>query len=110
MDVTRLEDVKDIRIYLHKPEWYESPFCLIVSGNDKNNKDTKQRDVIYQNKYVTAFIASKWWPNNKGHVLAVPNKHFENIYKLPSGAAAGNQDVWHYHLHVYPRYENDIFI
>jgi len=20
---------------------------------------------------------------------------------------AGNQDVWHYHLHVYPRYAND---
>jgi histidine triad (HIT) family protein len=22
---------------------------------------------------------------------------------------AGNQDVWHYHLHVTPRYENDNF-
>src|SRR5690625_1712233 len=77
-----------MRIYWHKPEGYECPFCRIVSGIDKNNKGTKQRDVIYQNKYVTAFIASKWWPNNKGHVLVVPNKHFENIYELPSGAAA----------------------
>jgi histidine triad (HIT) family protein len=22
---------------------------------------------------------------------------------------AGNQDVWHYHLHVFPRYDNDNF-
>lgn len=127
-----------MNIYSHKPADYECPFCRIVSGVDKNNKGTKQRDIIYQNSYVTAFIASKWWPNNKGHVLVVPNKHFENIYELPAEIAAeihkaaqiialgmkrtykcdgistrqhnepaGNQDVWHYHLHVYPRYEKD---
>jgi len=125
-------------IYSHKPDGYKCPFCRIVSGVDKNNKGTKQKDIIYQNNYVTAFIASKWWPNNKGHVLVVPNQHFENIYELPVEMAgeihrvaqmtalamkhtykcdgistrqhnepAGNQDVWHYHLHVYPRYEND---
>ena len=22
---------------------------------------------------------------------------------------AGNQDVWHYHLHVTPRYKDDVF-
>ena len=22
---------------------------------------------------------------------------------------AGNQDVWHYHLHVFPRYQDDAF-
>ncbi|MBO0992765.1 HIT family protein [Bacillus sp. SD088] len=124
--------------FSHKPEAYECPFCRIVSGNERPNKGTKQRDIIYQNKHVTAFIASKWWPNNKGHVLVIPNKHFENIYALPAEMAAeihraaqltalamkhtygcdgistrqhnepaGNQDVWHYHLHVYPRYAND---
>ena len=124
--------------YSHKPEWYECPFCLVVSGVERPNKGTKQRDIIYQNDYVTAFIASKWWQNNKGHVLVVPNQHFENIYDLPTEYAAeihraaqimafamkstydcggistrqhnepaGNQDVWHYHLHVYPRFEND---
>ncbi|KGX83365.1 MULTISPECIES: HIT family protein [Pontibacillus] len=127
-----------MKLYSHKPEGYECPFCRIVSGIEKDNKGTKQRDIIYQNKYVTAFIASKWWPNNKGHVLVVPNEHFENIYELTAEMAAeihraaqmtafamkhtygcdgvstrqhnepaGNQDVWHYHLHVYPRYEND---
>ena len=129
---------KCIRMYSHKPKDYECPFCRIVSGIEKANKGTKQRDIIYQNEHVTAFIASKWWPNNKGHVLVVPNEHFENIYELPAEMAAeihrvtqlvaigmkntyncdgistrqhnepaGNQDVWHYHLHVYPRYEDD---
>ncbi|KOS60468.1 HIT family protein [Lysinibacillus agricola] len=127
-----------MKLYSHKPEAYECPFCRVVSGKEKPNKGTKQRDIIYQNKHVTAFIASKWWPNNIGHVLVVPNEHFENIYELPAEVAAeihraaqltafamkntygcdgvstrqhnepaGNQDVWHYHLHVYPRYEND---
>lgn len=125
-------------VYSHQPDHYECPFCRIVSGVEKDNKGTKQKDIIYQNNDVTAFIASKWWPNNKGHVLVVPNEHFENIYELPSVMAAeihkvaqltalamkdtykcdgistrqhnepaGNQDVWHYHLHIYPRYEED---
>ncbi|TFB25088.1 HIT domain-containing protein [Filobacillus milosensis] len=124
--------------YSHKPEGYECPFCRVVSGVERPNKGTKQRDIIYQNEYITVFIASKWWPNNKGHVLVVPNEHYENIYELPADIAAeihrgaqlvafamkdtyecdgistrqhnepaGNQDVWHYHLHVYPRYDND---
>lgn len=125
-------------LYSHKPKDYECPFCRIVSGKEKQNNGTKQSDIVYQNEYITAFIASKWWPNNKGHVLIVPNDHFENIFELPKEMAAeiheaaqhvsyalkdtyhcngistrqhnepaGNQDVWHYHLHVYPRYEND---
>ena len=87
---------------------------------------------------MTAFMALLWWPNNEGHVLIIPNQHFENIYDLPRQYAhriqdlaqeiaiafkhiygcdgvstrqhnepAGNQDVWHYHLHVFPRYAGD---
>jgi histidine triad (HIT) family protein len=127
-------------VYSHKPKGYECPFCRVVSGIEIPNKGTKQSDVVYQNQHVTAFIASKWWPNNKGHVLVVPNAHFENIYELPVEYAVeihraaqlaafamrntygcdgvstrqhnepgGGQDVWHYHLHVYPRYIGDQF-
>lgn len=83
-------------------------------------------------------IAPKWWVNNPGHVLVVPNKHYENIYDIPEellsevykivqkvaiairstygcdgtstrqhNEPVGNQDVWHLHVHVFPRYEND---
>lgn len=124
----------------HMPKGYVCPFCQVTMGLDVPGKGTKQNDVIFQNDYVTAFVASKWWPNNKGHVLVVPNQHFENIYELPPEYAAeihraaqltafamkdtyscdgittrqhnepaGSQDVWHYHLHVYPRYKKDLF-
>lgn len=87
---------------------------------------------------AAAFIAPLWWPNNEGHVLIIPNAHFENIYELPRQYAhriqdiaqqiaiafkhvyrcdgvstrqhnepAGGQDVWHYHLHIFPRYVDD---
>ena len=87
---------------------------------------------------ATAFICASWWPNNPGHVLVIPNQHFENIFDLPDEFAtaihrmerkialalmnaygcegistrqhngpSGNQDVWHYHLHIFPRYEGD---
>jgi histidine triad (HIT) family protein len=39
---------------------------------------------VYQDDYVTAFIGAGWWKNNKGHVIIIPNKHYETIYALPS--------------------------
>lgn len=85
-------------------------------------------------------MATRKYPNNQGHVLIVPNEHFENIYDLPPALStkihvlsreialamksgyqcdgitirqhnepAGDQNIWHYHLHVIPRYEEDDF-
>jgi len=79
-----------------------------------------------------------WWPKNRGHVLVVPNDHYENLYEIPDDVLAavyatakriagalraaygcdgtstrqhnepgGGQDVWHFHVHVFPRYEGD---
>lgn len=120
----------------HAPGSYDCPFCRIARGDHSRN--TTQDDVVYREEFVTAFLASKNWPNNRGHVLVIPNEHFENVFDLPSelGAPiqaaikriavamkrayecdgistrqhnepAGNQDVWHYHVHVYPRYKRD---
>jgi histidine triad (HIT) family protein len=99
---------------------------------------TQQSDVVLRTPGATAFINARWWPNNAGHVLVVPNAHVENIYELEPSAAlhvhdatrqvalalkqtygcdgistrqhnepAGYQEVWHYHLHVFPRYVDD---
>jgi histidine triad (HIT) family protein len=99
---------------------------------------TTRADVVYRDETVTAFIAAAWWPANAGHVLVIPNDHYENVYDIPDdvlGAVQvagkrialalkaaygcdgtsfrqhnepdGNQDVWHYHLHVFPRYAGD---
>lgn len=125
-------------MYNHMPDNYICPFCLVAQGIENEYVLTKQDDIVYKDKFITAFIAAGCWKNNKGHVLIIPNKHFENIYDLPASLSAkihgferevalalkevykcdgvssrqhnepsGNQDVWHYHLHVFPRYEND---
>ncbi len=122
--------------YSHQPRDYRCPFCRVAAGEDLPG--TKQTDVVARDGAVTAFIASAWWPENAGHVLVVPNEHFENIYDISDEALAavqvtgkriasalketyecdgtslrqhnepaGNQDVWHYHLHVFPRYAGD---
>lgn len=124
-------------MFNHAPEGYDCPFCRLASGRDTSA--SSQADVIYRDAEVTAFMASAWWPNNKAHVLVVPNQHFENIYDMPPelgtpmqrvireialalkalyqcdgvstrqhNEPAGNQDVWHYHVHIYPRYEGDM--
>ena len=125
-------------MYNHAPKNYLCPFCSVVKGIENENVETKQADIVYRDEYVTAFVSSRWWPNNPGHVVIVPNEHFENIYDLPESYSdkihrlakkialalkqvyncngvstrqhnepAGNQDIFHYHLHVFPRYKND---
>lgn len=122
----------------HQPPGYQCPFCRIVAGQDLEGGYTTQADIVYRDNTVTAFVALGWWPANAGHVLVVPNKHYENIYDIPDevlaavqiagkrmalalkatygcngtslrqhNEPAGYQDVWHYHLHVFPRYPGD---
>jgi len=120
----------------HEPKDYICPFCHWLAGNETEYK--QNGDIVYQTKDVTAFIAPKWWINNPGHVIVIPNTHHENIYSIDertlravysavkkvamairetydcTGTSTrqhnepdGNQDVWHFHVHVYPRYKND---
>jgi Diadenosine tetraphosphate (Ap4A) hydrolase and other HIT family hydrolases len=127
-------------MYNHEPLGYTCPFCLIVKGVENEHLYTKQDDIVYRDEHITAFIASGWWENNKGHIIIIPNKHIENIYDLPAELShrihdmerevaialketykcdgvssrqhnepSGSQDVWHYHLHVFPRYKDDNF-
>ncbi|MPY66673.1 HIT domain-containing protein [Deinococcus sp. SDU3-2] len=122
----------------HAPESYDCPFCDVVRGVPRPLPYTQLEDIVRRGELVTAFISSCWWPNNPGHVVIVPNEHFENLYELPAhyGAAihdmsrvialalkavcgcdgistrqhnepSGGQDVWHYHLQVFPRYMDD---
>ena len=121
----------------HAPSDYICPFCSIVDGRFDDIVSTEE-DVVLRTNATTAFVASHQWPNNAGHVLVVPNEHYENLYSLPIELAvpihasiqkiaqalkiafmcpgvstrqhnepAGGQDVWHYHVHVFPRYDGD---
>lgn len=123
-------------MFNHQPDDYICPFCELVAGNESTHN--KLQDIVFQNEFATATIAPKWWVNNHGHVLVVPNKHYENIYDIPDDVLSevyklvkkvaialrstygcegtstrqhnepeGDQDVWHFHVHVYPRYKDD---
>jgi histidine triad (HIT) family protein len=126
-------------MYNHEPPDYICPFCQLIKGiGDEKGIYTQVEDLIYQDEMVAAFINSRWWKNNPGHVVIIPARHFENIYDLPLDYAfeihklarkvalalktayacdgistrqhnepAGYQEVWHYHLHVFPRYTDD---
>jgi histidine triad (HIT) family protein len=106
------------------------------------NADTllKQADLVFRDDLVSVWINSFWIIGNEGHVIIVPNEHFENIYDLPekighrifeisklmsksiketydcdgitirqNNEPAGDQHAFHFHLHVFPRYEDDNF-
>ncbi len=125
-------------MYNNAPENYRCPFCCVCAGVEGDFPWTKQADIIHRDETITAFIASHWRPNNKGHVIIIPNIHIENLYDMPDGLLlashsytrkvaralkiaykcegvsvrqnnekAGDQDVWHYHVHVVPRFEED---
>ena len=124
----------------HAPADYVCLFCCLVQDIECKHNQLQQSDIVYQNEAVTAFIAMRRFPRNPGHVLVIPNQHFENIYDLPLEIAAqihtlsrevalamkaaygcdgiqirqhnepaGGQNVFHYHMHVIPRYIGDAF-
>lgn len=124
-------------MYSHEPPGYLCPFCDWLRGNETEYK--RNADIILQTDKLTAFISPKWWANNPGSIIIIPNKHIENIYSMPDklladiystvkqvaigirstyencegtstrqhNEPAGNQDVWHFHVHVFPRFQND---
>ncbi|MFA6072434.1 MAG: HIT family protein [Janthinobacterium sp.] len=127
-------------MFSHLPPHYTCPICLGVQGIENEHTFLKQADLVYKNEHVSAFINSFWVGNNKGHVILVPNQHFENIYDLPddigcrifeaarkvslglkaayqcdgitlrqNNEPASDQHAFHYHLHIFPRYDGDDF-
>ncbi len=122
----------------HASSDYICPICLGVSGVESEGTLLRLTDIVYIDEFVTAFINSFWIKNNPGHVIVVPNDHYENLYDLPADLGshifavakkiaiamkeaygcdgittlqnnepAGGQHAFHYHLHIFPRYEND---
>jgi histidine triad (HIT) family protein len=123
-------------MFNHEPPGYDCPMCEVLDGGE--DSFTCQADIVRRTDQAMAFVSSRWWPNNPGHVLVVPAEHHENLYDLPAPAGhavhdlvrelaiairstydcsgistrqhnepMGYQDLWHYHVHVFPRYEGD---
>jgi histidine triad (HIT) family protein len=106
----------------------ECIFCNIIEGSIPSY-------TLYEDEYVKAFLDIT--QGTKGHTLIIPKKHVRNIFDLdettaqhvfkvvpkianalketfsPIGLNIVNnndqplQSVFHFHIHLIPRYEND---
>lgn len=75
-------------MFNHAPKDYICPICLGVKGVENEKTMIMQEDFFYRDKLVSALINSKFVGNNPGHVIIVPNGHFENIFDLPEKEAS----------------------
>jgi histidine triad (HIT) family protein len=123
----------------HAPPDYDCPFCAYIRGEERPPWNLRS-DLVWQDEETTAWMNPRWWGNNPGNVLVVPNRHVENLFELDRLQAAAihetarrialamtfaypcqgvttrqnngpgaDQEVWHYHLHVFPRRRDDGF-
>ena len=106
----------------------ECIFCKIIEGEIPSYK-------VYEDEHVLAFLDIT--QGTKGHTLVIPKKHIPNVYELdeetiynvfkvvpklanaikkafnPIGLNIINnndkplQSVFHFHVHLIPRYEDD---
>lgn len=69
--------------YMNAPKDYICPICLGVQGVENDHTLIHPSDFVYKDDQVSALINSFWIGENKGHVIIVPNEHYENIYEIP---------------------------
>lgn len=126
------------QIQSNAPKDYICPICLGVEKVDSEKTLMRKTDIVFSNDYITVFINSFFIKGNEGHIIIVPNKHFENIYTtepiyleeiikisqnmalalklaykcdgvtvLQNNEPASGQHAFHYHMHLFPRYNGD---
>ncbi|MCL5784882.1 MAG: HIT family protein [Patescibacteria group bacterium] len=71
-------------MFNHAPQDYKCPICLGVQGVENDDTMLRQADLVYKDDFVSVFINSFFIDGNEGHLIVVPNKHFENLYDLDS--------------------------
>ena len=103
-------------------------FCKIIKKEIPSN-------IVYEDDNVLAFLDNN--PNSNGHTLIIPKVHYKDLYDIdnivlsdinnvaknlmvlynkklnPTGYTLAQNngsagEVKHYHLHLIPRYDNDL--
>lgn len=75
-------------MFNHQKPDYVCPLCLLAKGVENEKVYSKQCDIFYQDKDLTAFIASHPLKKNPGIAMVIPNQHFENLYDMPDDLLA----------------------
>lgn len=123
-------------MYNHQPQNYECPFCTFAKGGE-TPYNKRSDIIFEDEKSVAFISPKWWPNNPghviiipKNHVeniydiddetLSYLYKKvkqiciaFKEVYQCNGTSTrqhnepGGNQDMWHFHIHVFPRYEND---
>lgn len=123
-------------MYGHAPHDYDCPFCSVVAGVE-DELHSKQDIVFENELVLAFISPKWWVNNpghvlviSKQHIenlYDISESDLAEVYKVVKKVAiairstygcegtstrqhnepAGNQDVWHFHVHVFPRYEGD---
>ena len=119
-------------MYLHEPSGYRCPFCNIVAGGEDprtviwrdeatiafpalHQQPNNMGSIIlcpvqhFENIYVLpeALGAHMFGVTQKLAVAIKMALHCQGVSTRQHNEPAGGQDVWHYHVHVVPRFNND---
>ena len=75
------------------PKNYICPICLGNQGVE--NKDTllMQNDLVFEDELVKVWINSFWIKGNEGHLIVVPDQHYETLYEIPKDIGCRIFDV-----------------
>lgn len=126
-------------MFNHEPEGYSCPFCVLLDGGDTEFDDQRDivlrtelaTALIASNWYTGNEGHVLVIPNaHHEHLYDLPAAHGHAVHDAVRRAAialrtayegcagvsvrqhnepAGSQHVWHFHVHVFPRYEDDDF-
>lgn len=122
----------------HEPQNYRCPFCRIIEQAEQQGLQSSDI-VYYSESVTAFLALGRWpnnpvdvlvVPNDHfENIFDLPFEYAPDIHKVTRALAlaiknlyqcdgistrqhnepAGNQDVWHYHVHVTPRYVEDHF-
>ncbi len=126
-------------MHTHMPSGYICPFCKVARGQHDGILTGACEVFYRDDMVTGFISAHFWKsnpghalviPNEPfGNIFSFPDEYALSVHRLARQIAiamkltyncdgistrqhnepAGSQDVWHYHLHVFPRYENDKF-
>ena len=75
------------------PQGYICPICAGLNHPGSEHTHIVKGDIVYQDDSTTALINTFFIPGNEGHVIVVPNEHYESIYDLSKEAGHQIFDV-----------------